>query len=315
MANSPTDNGKQTITFAYQQEGTAQGFNKILHGILPRGIISGGELSRVSNSEVNIARLQMLIGDDNVTTHVETGDVANVKTVSSNAPYIVATYTWENITSSYVNFQAMSLSDIKNTENVVILGKCVYSGSTMLDNFDYTRKTWTASHYNHDFGWTNQYSTRSPSFNVVPKDDAGLNDWTLIIEKGEGVIGGKKVELVNEKELHLQNSDADAENYFITNIGINKQRYDIVVMRSDGNPQYIMGKETSVLDPIEIPICPTNALAIAILEFQGGDSGISISNFTGDKIQYIFNDHYYGGSPTVGQKIGNNIINKHTLYI
>ena len=35
-----TDNGKQVITFRYQQEGTAEGFNKLLNGVIPTGVIS-----------------------------------------------------------------------------------------------------------------------------------------------------------------------------------------------------------------------------------------------------------------------------------
>ena len=314
MANSPVDNGNQIITFAYQQEGTAEGFNKILHGILPRGIISGGILSKDSNTHVYISPMQMLIGDNNVTAHVETGTNAESE-ISANAPYIVATYTWENITSSYVNFQSMSLADIRNTDNVIILGKGVFDGSS-LNGFDYTRKTWTATHYNHDFGWNNQYNTKSPSFNVIPKEGAGASDWTVIVEQGEAIIGGKKVSLTGEYTLTLQNSDSSAENYFNPVISQNCQRFDIVIIGANGIPKYIIGEETSLTDDPAIPICPSDSLVLAILEFLGNEnSSVTYQRITGDHIEYIFNDHYYGGSPTVGKKIGNTIDHPNTLFL
>ena len=88
MANSSVNNGNQTITFAYQQEGTAQGFNKILHGILPRGIISGGALTKNTNSEIYIAPMQMLIGDSDVTAHVETSEIATVSGYKTILPLV-----------------------------------------------------------------------------------------------------------------------------------------------------------------------------------------------------------------------------------
>lgn len=319
MANSPINKGNQTITFAYQQEGTARGFNKILHGILPRGIISGGELSKNTNSKVNIAKMQMLIGDDNVTAHVETADNiegTNAVDISQNKPYIVATYDWEDITDSYVNFTCMDLADIRNTDNVVILGMGVFNGSTLSDVFDYTRKSWTSAHYNNDFGWTNQYSTTSPSFNVIPKDNASGGEYVVIIEKGEAIIGGNKVVYNGETPLILQDSDSQSSNYFNGTIAQNTQRYDIVVIHPNSNAEYIMGTPTTLGDPINIPKCPSNSLTVAILNFSAtDDASRTYSKITGDCIEYIPNNHYYGGTPTLGKKQGTQVVEPHCLFL
>jgi hypothetical protein len=51
---------KQTITFSYQQEGTSEGFNHLLHNVIPSGIIHGGEL-RLVGSEVTVSPSEMII--------------------------------------------------------------------------------------------------------------------------------------------------------------------------------------------------------------------------------------------------------------
>lgn len=306
MANSSVNNGNQTITFAYQQEGTAQGFNKILHGVLPRGIISGGALTKHSNTEVYIAPMQLLIGDDNVTAHVETSENATVTGVGASTPYIVATYTWENLTNSYVNFQAMGQSDIP--ENAVILGKGVFTGTTLNNTFDYTKKSWTSSHRNNDFGWSNSYNTSSPSFNVIPDDTLTQDVFQLYIERGEGIIGGKLVTNSNTKlSLTLQTTSPSSDNYFATTV-TSTSRTDIVVMESNGIPRYIMGADDGSGNP---PICPTNALVLAYLSFEQG----SYLYISGDKITNVFNNHFYSGSPTVGRQVGNTITHPHTLFL
>ena len=306
MGNSTTNNGKQTITFCYQQEGTAESFNKILHGILPRGVIKGGTLTKgASDSYVNIAPLQMLIGDDGVTIHVETAETAEIKDASASKPFIIATFQWENITNSYVNFQAVHANDIP--DNAIILGECIYNGSILSVDFDYTRKTWTSSHYHNDFGWNNSYHTTSPSFNVTCDSSVGGGTYKLIIERGEAIVGGKYVvNNNNAKPLTLQINNSSAEDYF--NPVITNGRCDIVIVRADGEFQYIMGEDSQ---SVSMPICPSDALVIAKLTFGAG----TYQKFTGDKITYMFNDNYYGGSPTQGKVVGNTVINPHTLYL
>ena len=106
-----SDNGKQIITFRYQQEGTAVSFNKLFHGVIPRGIISGGLLVKEDNSTVAISPLQMVIGDNNVTIHVQTQEDAHVG-VNSSKPFIIATFNWAELTDNYVKFESSSFNDL-----------------------------------------------------------------------------------------------------------------------------------------------------------------------------------------------------------
>ena len=138
-----TDNGKQIITFRYQQEGTAEGFNKLLSGVIPTGVISGGELLRIDDSTVEISPMQMMIGDGNVIVHVQTTEGARVN-VTLGKPYVIATFNWANLVNNYVSFEASSLVDIPSNGNAIILGKCEFSGQLMGSQFDYTRKTWSS---------------------------------------------------------------------------------------------------------------------------------------------------------------------------
>ena len=130
-----TDNGKQIITFRYQQEGTAEGFNKLLSGVIPTGVISGGELLRIDDSTVEISPMQMMIGDDNIIVHVQTTEKATVN-VALEKPYVIATFNWSNLVNNYVNFEASSLANIPSNGNAIILGKCEFTGVTMGSQFE-----------------------------------------------------------------------------------------------------------------------------------------------------------------------------------
>ena len=316
MANSTENNGNQTITFRYQQEGTAETFNKILHGLTPRGIISGGLLKKISDSEndkIYIDPMQLLIGDSNVTAHVETSENAEVN-ISTNKPYVVGTYTWMNMNNSYVNFESMALSEIQMTDNVIVFGKCVFNGY-VLKTFDYTKRTWCPSHYRHDFGWENFYNGTSPSFNVTPKENPNVNEYEFLIEAGEAIINGIYASFTGTKTLTLQQSDSQADNYFISVIPENFQRNDLIVLETDnqGNitPRYIMGTATNVNNNSDFPLCPSGALAIAMLHFDEG----TYTTISGDKIKYLYNSNFYGGSPVVGKKVGSVLTHPHTLYL
>ena len=192
-----TDNGKQVITFKYQQEGTAEGFNKLLNGVIPTGVISGGELSRVGETNtVNIAKMQMMITDGNVTIHVQTTELATV-TLAPEKPYVVATFNWMNLVDNYVSFDAMDATTLRTMQNVIILGKGEFLGADLRGSFDYTRKTWSpyAEKLNNDFLFNNTYGGKSPSFNVsyIENSDSSLNNIGFIVGIGKAVQAGNAI--------------------------------------------------------------------------------------------------------------------------
>ena len=298
-----TDNGGQIITFRYQQEGTAEGFNKLLQGVLPRGIISGGELRKENDTTVAISPLQMMIGDDNVIVHVETTTDAIVG-VSNSSPFVIAKFNWANLTNNYVSFESSAYNSLPTTHNTLILGKCEFVGANFT-TFDYTRKTWSSSYYNNAFLFDNEYRTKSPSFNVTPVESAQPS-LAFNVGIGKAIIHGKEIELP-ETSITLNTSDTSSPVYF--NDNVQHSRTDIAIITDNGTIEYIMGEDS--LTPM-MPICPAYALPIAKFSFG---SGIGINQIKGSNITYIFNNNYLATSPTVGKIEGSHTINSHTLYL
>lgn len=304
-----TDNGKQVITFRYQQEGTAEGFNKLLNGVIPTGVISGGELSRLGETNtVNIAKMQMIITDGNVTVHVQTTELATV-TLDSTTPYIVATFNWMNLVDNYVSFEAVNYSTLVTMQNVIILGRGEFEGANLLNTFDYTRRTWSpyAEKLNNDFLFTNPYNGKSPSFNVsyIENSDSSLNIIGFNVGVGRGIIGGKEVEIQSNQEIRLSDNDTDYHKIIKT---VNNGRIDIAVLMSDSTVRYIMGKDSVNPQP---PIFPSNGLTLATFTFSAGQ----INYIRGSQITNIYNNNYRGFSPTIGEMKNGVEINKHTLYL
>lgn len=304
-----TDNGKQVITFRYQQEGTAEGFNKLLNGVIPTGVISGGELSRVGETNtVNIAKMQMMITDGNVTIHVQTTELATV-TLDSTTPYIVATFNWMNLVDNYVSFEAVNYSALITMQNVIILGRGEFEGANLLNTFDYTRRTWSpyAEKLNNDFLFTNPYNGKSPSFNVsyIENSDSSLNIIGFNVGVGRGIIGGKEVEIQSNQEIRLSDND---EGYHRITKTVNSGRIDIAVLMPDSTVRYIMGRDSVNPQP---PIFPSNGLTLATFTYSAGQ----INYIRGSQITNIYNNNYRGFSPTIGEMRGGVEINEHTLYL
>ena len=300
-----TDNGKQIITFRYQQEGTAEGFNKLLNGVIPTGVISGGDLIRVDNSTVQINPMQMMIGDDNVIVHVQTTENATVN-VSPAKSYIVATFNWANLVNNYVTFESASLEDIPSSRNTIILGKCEFSGDEMGISFDYTRKTWSSAYLNNAFLFNNSYNTKSPSFNVTSLSNSleiGFN-----VGVGSAVIRGKRVTISSDFKVMLSNDSTHVNSYDYINTFVAHGRIDIAVLMNDGSVRYLMGEDSTT--PVA-PEYPTYGLTLATFTYSAG----IITNILGHQITRVYNNNYLGFSPSVGEKKGNEIINNHTLYI
>lgn len=303
MASS--DNGGQIITFRYQQEGTAEGFNKLLNGVIPTGIISGGDLIRIDNSTIDINPMQMVIGDGNVVVHVQTTEKARVN-VSVTKAYVVATFNWANLVNNYVTFEACSLNDIPSSRNAIILGKCEFSGEEMGANFDYTRKTWSSAYLNNDFLYNNSYNTKSSSFNVTSLDGEG--ELGFNVGAGSAVIRGKEVTINNDFKVSLSNDASHMGSFDYINTSVTDGRIDIAVMMSDGTVRYIMGEDSQF--PVT-PRFPSYGLTLAKFTFPSGP----ISKILGHQIINIYNNNFMGFSPSVGEPRASGTTNAHTLYL
>jgi len=299
--------GNQLITFRYQQEGTAEGFNKLLCGVLPEGVISGGLLMKEEESDttIRVDPMQLLIGDGNVTVHVETRESFTMA-VNSQKPFVVASFNWSQSVNNYVSFEAKSLTEINSMNHPIILGRAVILGGTLSSNFDYTRKTWCPFSKYNDYYYSS-YNSSLPSFNVTPIENPTTNQYGFVVGKGKAIINGVLVEKNNEETIILTETDT---NYHKININVSSGRIDIAVLMNDGSVRYIMGEDSSTP---RAPNYPSNGLVIA--EFKYTQNITPVFGILGSNITNIYNNNYMGFSPQVGEKKGDSVVNQHTLYM
>lgn len=141
-----TNHGTQTITFQYFLEATGAKFGKRLLDVLPPGTYSGGYLTKVTDSEVSLSALVAEIRDANNQISVRTASAATLNSttlnsgaISSATPYLVLRWVYAPSSANYVDIHALASTGAA-LENDIIIGKCLFSGST-LTGFDYTDRT------------------------------------------------------------------------------------------------------------------------------------------------------------------------------
>ena len=295
-----TDNGKQQITFKYQQEGTAEGFNKLLAGVIPTGIINGGEFLKISDTQVDITPMQMMISDGSVVVHIQTTENAHVN-VSPSLPYVIARFNWINLVNNYVDFEAVNYNSLSS--NFIIFGKCEFEGS-ILQSFDETRRSWSPSHFNNDFQHNSFYGA-IPNFLITSREDS--ESLGFDVGAGKAIIDGKRVEINQVQHITLVDDNPSSNLYF--NPSISNGRVDIAVLKNDGNVDYIMGEDQINPKP---PIFPSYGLVLATFEF---DVSVNDGKIKGSSIKNIYNNNYIGSSSIIGKRVGANIVNPHTLYL
>ena len=278
-----TDNGGQVITFRYQQEGTAKGFNKLLTGVIPCGVISGGEFLIESDAKILISPLEMMIGDDSVTVHVETTSNAEV-TVSASKPYVVAYFNWTELAENYVTFSAMSYDEITNT-NYIILGKCEYIGTT-LKRFDYTKKRWSFMKYNNAF-LKSSGNAILPNLSVSYYETSS-NTLGFTLTQGEAVIDGKYVS-VNQKNIELTTENTTSILYI--NPSLSYARIDVAYLTANGTVGYVCGVDSS--NPTQ-PDIPINTLMLARFNYTTEINGSTINKIYGSNITSVYTQNYIG---------------------
>jgi len=128
------DYGMQTVSVQFFAAADAKVVNKRHNGVRQRGIYSGGYLSKVSDTIVTVSPMIVELGDDDHQVRVETGADASV-TVSVGTPYLILRWAYTTSNTNYMDMLALDVGSI--LPNDIIVGKCVYAGST-LNSFDYT---------------------------------------------------------------------------------------------------------------------------------------------------------------------------------
>jgi len=141
-----TNHGTQSISVAYYEEATSLEANRRNLDIVPRGIYSGGHLTKVSNTEVTLSPLTAELGDDTSQISVKTSTSATLNSttldsgdIDQSTPYLVLRWAYVASPNNYMEVHAIA-SVSAAQDNDIIIGKCVFSGAT-LSSFDYTDRT------------------------------------------------------------------------------------------------------------------------------------------------------------------------------
>jgi len=141
-----TNHGTQEITVEYYETASSFAVNKRNVDIVPRGIYSGGHLTRVSDVEVTLSPFTAELGDDDIQISVKTAASATLKAatldsgdIDAATPYLVLRWSYAAQQHNYVEIHAIA-SVSAAQDNDIIIGKCEFSGAT-LTGFDYSDRT------------------------------------------------------------------------------------------------------------------------------------------------------------------------------
>ena len=135
------DFGSQILSFDYNEDATGKKFNKTQYGLTPSGIYSGFKLERFNDGMVKITPGVCYIHDETqeIGTRIETQESVVIE-IDSTKPYVVLRFDWVDATDNFMDFIAVAYEDIEDDD--LIVGRVIYenSGTTMTENYDYTRR-------------------------------------------------------------------------------------------------------------------------------------------------------------------------------
>jgi len=149
MSSNTTNLGNQTLVFDYRQEARGKGFNQVFCDTLPYGVYTGGHLTRVSNTVINIGLLVCVIKSDEsdkVALRIETSENQDVSLAISSGspfvditrPYIVLRFGWQDVEINYMDMLAVGWStnplEIDQTKLHpldIILGKVIFEETSL----------------------------------------------------------------------------------------------------------------------------------------------------------------------------------------
>jgi len=137
------NHGTQIISLKYKEPGKAKNFNRFNYKFLPIGIYEGGSLSYVDTTTIRVAPITAFFNEAVFGVGVKIRTTIDYDlTVDVATPYVIMRYEWIEAANNYADILAVAYGSI--TSEDIILGRCVYIGSTLQTSFDYTR-TMTAS--------------------------------------------------------------------------------------------------------------------------------------------------------------------------
>jgi hypothetical protein len=253
-----TNYGDQIKTFDYLQEGTSEGFNKLLHDVIPTGIISGGLLGKTSDVLITISPMICYISDPTrkVSVRVETTAIANIS-VSAVTPFLVCRMDWINIENNYMDILALAEDEIESSD--LIIGRCIYAGATLGTVFDYS--------------WKNEH----PFINLVSSSEAlkvsATDPYTVTVNISSGILyfNSKKVVYAGGVSPSFTTTGTDG-------------RIDLLCINDSGVISITEGTASSA--PV-IPTFPNDKLVLAIITIPASKLLIE-----GSFIENIYYDRY-----------------------
>jgi hypothetical protein len=155
MSHNNINYGNQVLVFSFHQEARAKGFNQEFCDILPYGVYTGGNLTRLNENLIQIGELTTIIRsneEDKVALRIETTELQNLA-VDPSKPYAVLRFGWSNSDDNFMDMRAVgwSTDPFETDEDKlwpldIILGKVQYvdkSGISIIDPnnpFDLSRK-------------------------------------------------------------------------------------------------------------------------------------------------------------------------------
>jgi hypothetical protein len=245
MSSNSINRGNQVIVFDYRQEARGKGFNQAFCDVLPYGLYSGGHLTKISDTVINIGLLVCVIKSDeadNVAPRIETTEAQDISLAISigspyaniNRPYIVLRFGWQDVETNYMDVRAVGWSINPNELDPdklhpldIILGKVLFqetstgSGQFIIatgNPFDLSRR--------HDV-FIKETEAVSGQFRVSPSE---------LDPKKVFISGGK----VNTSKGRFLLTGEEFPSTGIPDTGV-MGRTDLIVVNADGEFQIIQG--------------------------------------------------------------------------
>ena len=129
--------GNQSENVKYHSSADSSNVNNRLLNIMPRGIYEGGYLTRVNDGQVTLSTLWCEIGDNSYQLRIQTTTTVSITTITPSLPYVVLRWNYYAQTNNYMEVACVASPSI----NELIVGKGVYTGSTLSTIFDYSQRS------------------------------------------------------------------------------------------------------------------------------------------------------------------------------
>ena len=268
--STTTNNGNQVLYFSYLEEATGKGFDKTVYQLLPRGIYSGGTLTRVNDTQITIGKFVCYYEDNTNSVGVKIESSINaIVDLSPITPYIIGHFDWVESKENYMELKAVAYAAIGDDD--LIFGRAIFNGSTLV-NFDYCRKSWSMAYYK-------KLSTYIPPFRVDATEPYSLY---VEVNPGSFYFGNNKIELTSVTTSPVFSSST---------LG----RIDLLCIDTSSVLHIISSADSSTPT---IPKVPFNYVPIAKITFPA-----SANTVVGSYIEYIYNSDY---KPDFNEYLGTN---------